>query len=230
MSPIAAACSILYDLCLPYEVASEQELRLRLTDFLLKTRQQGKKTLLVIDEAQNLQLDHLEELRLLGNLEAGSTRAVQIVLLGQPSFVDIVRLPELAPFRQRLDVRLTLEPLGVEESLDYLLHHVRLAGGRPERIFDEAGLDVLARGTHGIPRLLNQAAHQALMLADAGELPQVDAEAALEALSLLGLEAELGEEEPVGSRPSALERRYEIEDDLEEDAPVRLAQETRRPA
>ena len=239
--------AILYDLGLPYETGSEQELRLKLTEFLLKNCQEGKKTLLVIDEAQNLSADHLEELRLLGNLEAGPEKAVQIILLGQPNLLDTLRRPEVSGLRQRLALRLSLPALGVEESLDYLLHHLRLSGAaRPERVFDDAALEVLARGSLGVPRLLNQAAHQALVLADAGDLPWVDAEAALEALTMLGLdeerepmadEREILAEEPIrrSPAPSRNEAFGRLQHDLEhedgdEDTGLRLAEETRRPA
>jgi type II secretory pathway predicted ATPase ExeA len=210
--------AILYDLSLPYEEGSEQLLRLRLIDAVLKNRQDGKKTVVILDEAQHLRPDHLEELRLLGNLEASSGKAFQVVLIAQPSFLDNLRRPELASFQQRLALRANLSPLGLEEALDYLMHHLRLAGGVPEQIMDEAGLEVLARGTGGVPRLLNQAAQQALLLADAGELEQVDAEAALEALSLLGLES-AREDSEVAEEPSGAEA-----------ALVRLAEQTRRPA
>src|SRR5262249_47567749 len=83
-----------------------------------------------------------------------------------------------------------VEPLGVDEAVDYVQHHLRACGGEPTKIIDESALEVLARGAKGVPRLLNQAAHQALLLADAGDLDSVDAEAALEALAILGLEAE----------------------------------------
>lgn len=238
--------AVLYDLGLSYEGAGEQELRLRLTDFLLKNCQENKKTVLVIDEAQNLTSDHLEELRLLGNLEAGSEKAVQIVLLGQPRLLEVLRRPEVAALRQRLAARLTLPALGVEESLDYLLHHLRMAGARPERVVDDAALEVLARGTRGLPRLLNQAAHQAFLLADAGELPRVDAEAALEALTVLGLDEgseALGDEREILAehplKQAGSEARSEVfgrlqhalqEDDLEDEPGLRLAEETRRPA
>ena len=75
----------------------------------------------------------------------------------------------------------------MEEAYDYLLHHLRLAGVKPEKVFDETALETIARGTHGMPRCLNQAAQPALRLAEEGELAKVDAEAALEALSMLGL-------------------------------------------
>lgn len=238
--------AILYELDQKYDGA-EQELRLRLTDFLLRTCQDGHKTVLVIDEAQNLSTDHLEEMRLLGNLEAGQKKAVQIVLLGQPRLLEVLNRPEAAALKQRLAARSTLPALGVEESLDYLLHHLRLAGARPERVADDAALEVLARGTGGIPRLLNQAAHQALLLADAGELPWVDAEAALEALTMLGLDED---SEPIGDEkemlaehparqavaPSARSEAFGrlqhalAQDELDEEPALRLAEETRRPA
>jgi general secretion pathway protein A len=192
--------AVLYDLQLPYENGSEQVLRLRLTDHLLKNCQEGRRTVLIVDEAHHLSADLLEEVRLLGNLEAGGKKAIQAILLGQTPLLATLHLPELAALQQRLVVRSQLEPLGVEEALDYLLHHLRLAGARPEKVIDEAGLEVIARGTRGIPRLLNQAGHQALLLADAADLNLVDAEAALEALAVLGLQAESSEaadEEPV---------------------------------
>lgn len=182
--------AILYDLSLPHEEGSEQVLRLRLTDHVLKNTAAGKPTVVVVDEAHHLDADLLEELRLLGNLEAGGRKALQVILLALPEIQDTLTRPELAAFSQRLVVRCELGPLGVEEALDYLLHHLRQAGGRPEKIAEEAALEVLARGARGIPRLLNQAGHQALVVADAAEVNQVDAEVALEALALLGLQAE----------------------------------------
>jgi hypothetical protein len=88
-------------------------------------------------------------------------------------------------------VRVTLEPLDIEEAADYLLHHVRAAGGKPEEIFSGEALELLARNTHGLPRLLSQAAHQALRLAASAGGTEVDAEAVLEALTLLGLPGEV---------------------------------------
>jgi general secretion pathway protein A len=185
--------AVLFDLSLPHEKRSEQEMRLALTDHLLKSYAGGKRTLLIVDEAHHLPADLLEELRLLGNLEAHGARAVQVLLLGQPPLRDTLARPELASLRQRLAVRAGLEPLDLQESADYLLHHLRAAGGRPEHILQDEALEVLARGCHGIPRLLNQAGHQALTLAAEAGADGVDAEAALEALTLLGLPGESAE-------------------------------------
>lgn len=186
--------AILFDLSLPYEKLSEQELRLALTDHLLKNFAEGRRNLILIDEAQHLSADLLEELRLLCNLEARQSKAVQIVLSAQPTLETQLERAELAGFRQRLVTRVALEPLGVHESADYLGHHLRLAGGRPERILSDEAVDILARGCKGIPRLLNQVGHQALRLAHESGVKQVDAEVALEALAILGLEMDVTDE------------------------------------
>jgi general secretion pathway protein A len=188
--------AVLYDLELPYEEGSEQVLRLRLTDYLLQNCGAGRRAILLIDEAQHLSDDLLEEVRLLGNLEAGSGKALQAILVAQQDVLAKLAKPELASVSQRLATRVQLEALGLEESVDYLSHQVRMAGGRPEQLFEESALHMLARGSRGIPRVLNQAAHHALTLACQAEMTQVDTEAALEALSRLGLEAEQPEADP----------------------------------
>lgn len=189
--------AILFDLSLPYEGRSEQEMRLTLTDHLLRSYSAGKPTVLLVDEAHHLSADLLEELRLLGNVEARAGKALQIVLVGLPSLAERLAGPELPALRQRVVVRVRLEPLGPVEAADYLLHHLRLAGARPEAVIAPDALALLARSTVGVPRLLNQAAHQALRLATTADAGQVDCEAVLEALNLLGLETvEETESEP----------------------------------
>jgi type II secretory pathway predicted ATPase ExeA len=182
--------AILFDLGLPYEGKAEQELRLVVTNHLLQAFTAGRPTVLIVDEAHHLSPDLLEELRLFGNLEGRSGKALQVVFLGQPTFLDVLKRPELAAFRQRLAVRAELQPLGVQEAADYLLHHVRSAGGKPARVFSDEALELLARATGGVPRLLNQAAHQAMTLAAEAGAGEVDVEAALEALNQLGLDEE----------------------------------------
>jgi type II secretory pathway predicted ATPase ExeA len=196
--------AILFDLSLSHDGQAEQDLRLRLTEFLLKKYGDGKRTVLVVDEAQHLSPDLLEELRLLGNLEAGRRKALQVVLSAQIQFLETLRLPELASFNQRLAVRARLDVLDGEESIDYVLHQVRTAGGDPDAVFDREALEVLARETLGVPRVISQTAHQALVLAHLGEAEVVDVEAVLEALADLGLVEPTGAVEfiPDGSLPA----------------------------
>lgn len=181
--------AILYDLGLSYD-GSCQALRLRLTDFLLANCAAGKRALLVLDEAHHLRPEHLEELRLLGNLEAGSGKAFQVILLALPAILETLQLPELTACSQRVVTRASVDALALDEAIDYLLHHLRIAGGRSETIIDDVALEILAQGALGIPRLLNHAGHQALKLTDQADLQKIDAEAALEALAVLGLDAE----------------------------------------
>jgi type II secretory pathway predicted ATPase ExeA len=192
--------ALLYDQGLPYQGQTEQELRLRLMDHLLKTYQDGRQALLVIDEAHHLRPEHLEELRLLGNLETREGSVVQVLLIGQPSLLDILRRRELAGLAQRISTSVRLEALDVHEAIDYLVHHLRAAGGKPERMVTDEALEVLARGAGGVPRMLNKATHLALQFAhEAGQLP-LDAEAAIEALNELGLP--VPEEEETLLRPA----------------------------
>jgi type II secretory pathway predicted ATPase ExeA len=186
--------SILFDLSQPYQGLSEQELRLAVVDQFLKSYEAGRRTVLVVDEAQHLDGDLLEELRLLGNLEAKDGRALQVVLVALPNLLETLGRKEAAGFRQRLAVRLTLEPLDRHESADYLAQHIRAVGGRPQKIFTDEAMEILAAGARGIPRLLNQAGHQTLLLAHSANMEAVDAEVALEALSILGLQSEPGDE------------------------------------
>jgi type II secretory pathway predicted ATPase ExeA len=179
--------ALLYDLALPYEGKSEQELRLVLTDTLLKTYEAGRRTVLVVDEAHHLTPDLLEELRLLSNMEGRRGKAIQIILLALPAIEQTLCLPELAGWRQRLGVQARLEPLGLHEAADYLVHGLRTAGGVSERIVADEALEILARGSRGVPRLLNRTMHQALQLAYTAGQDQVDAEVALEALAGVGL-------------------------------------------
>jgi type II secretory pathway predicted ATPase ExeA len=195
--------AILFDLGLPYQGLTEQVARLAVTESCLEFYRQGGKTLIVVDEAHLLHPDVLDELRLLSNLEGKDGKAVQVLLVALPSIERALDMPGLVQLRQRLTVRAKIEPLDIAESAAYLRHQVQTAGGNPDRLFGEDVLDILTHAANGIPRILNQAAHAAFALAHEAETNCVDAEAAVEAVTRLGLdpaaEAETlaTEEEPV---------------------------------
>jgi len=183
--------AILFDLSLPYQGLGEQEMRLALTEHLLQTGIAGQPTLLLVDEGQHLTPDLLEELRLLGNIETRAGKALQVVLLGQTGLLETLQLPEMSGLRQRLAVRVQLEPLDLHESVDYLVHQLRTAGEQPGRpLFSEEALAQVARASGGNPRRLSQLGRRALSLADQAQMAQVDCEVVLEAMALLGLRAE----------------------------------------
>jgi type II secretory pathway predicted ATPase ExeA len=214
--------AVLFDLRQPYQGMGEEELRLALTEFVLSQYAEGKPTVLVFDEAQDLTPGILEELRLLGNLEAGRGKAVQIVLIALPSLLDTLARPWLAALNQRLAVRLTLDPLDVHESADFLLHQVRVAGGRVEEMFSDEAVSVLAKNARGIPRLLNRYAHHALVIAGQIEAEMVDVEVALEALAALGVDPEIAEEQ-FPTRPTLAADLTEADESESDAAPRRIA-------
>jgi general secretion pathway protein A len=141
---------------------------------------------LIVDEAHLLAPDLLEELRLLGNLDARHGKAMQIVLIAQPTILTLLREPELASMRQRLVVRSVLIPMEEVESADYICHQVRRAAGRESALFGGESLELIARATQGVPRLINQLAHQALLLAADTQTEHVDVEIVIEVLNSLG--------------------------------------------
>lgn len=196
--------AILFDLGESYQEMTEQELRLALTDSCLEQFRNHCRTLIIVDEAHHLSPPLVEELRLLGNLEGKQGKAVLILLVGIPLLEQTIAHPGLEILRQRMTVRTRLEPFNVEESADYLLHQIRRAGGRPDKLLGEDVLDILSHAAKGIPRLLNQAAHLAFSLADENESSLVDAEAAVEAVSRLGLDDEQTEQEDA-SEPRVVE-------------------------
>jgi type II secretory pathway predicted ATPase ExeA len=195
---VALLQAILYELSLPHQAQTEQPMRLALTDFLLENFKAGRRGLLIVDEAHHLGIDLLEELRLLGNLESAHGKALQVILIAQPAIHTSLTQPALAALRQRIAVQATLEPLGADEAADYILQQLRSAGGRPEAILTDEALAILVQGSRGIPRILNQSAHQAMLLAHSVGQSEVDAEAALESLNLLGLATEADESEAAG--------------------------------
>lgn len=209
--------AILFELSLPAESKSEQDLRLALTEHLMSQFAGGRQTVLVVDEAHHLTAELLEELRLLTNLESAEGKAFQAVLCGQPALLETLSMPPLAGLAQRVATRTAVEPLSSAEAAQYLRHQLRAAGGSA-RLFDDEAVDLLAQATGGVPRLLNQAGNQALAVADSADADAVDAEVALEAIARMGLEA-----------PGDADVERAAEDEAAEEAP-RLFGSGRRPA
>lgn len=181
--------AILFDLSEPYQGLSEQELRLAVTAKLLESSAAtGFPTVLLVDEAQHLTAQALEELRLLGNLETRHGAALFALLVGHPMLRDALGRPEYRAFAQRVAVSVALEPLTSEESANYIAHQIQAAGGDPETVFDEGTAALIAGACGGVPRLLNQVVGVAASLAADAGAKLIDIEAALEALTRLGIE------------------------------------------
>ena len=130
--------------------------------FLLAAYANGKKTVVLIEEAQNLDLDVLEQLRLLTNLETNERKLLQVILLGQPEFLDVLDRPELSQLAQRITARFHLTPLGFHELEEYIAHRLAVAGCR-RQLFAPGVLKQLYNYSGGVPRLINVICDRALL-------------------------------------------------------------------
>ncbi len=136
-----------------------------LNRFLMTGRASGKSILLVIDEAQNLSREVLEQIRLLSNLETTQNKLLQIILVGQPELQKILDSYELRQLRQRVTLSLSLEPLTATETIDYIEHRLQIASGEQRAWFGKGAMRVIYRYSKGIPRLINIACDRALLTA-----------------------------------------------------------------
>ncbi len=134
-----------------------------LNEFLLRTHAVGQNNVLIIDEAQNLSADVLEQLRLLTNLETNERKLLQIVLIGQPELRALLARPELRQLAQRVIARYHLGPLSEAEAAQYVRHRLAVAGLTQALPFDDAALRRLVRYSGGIPRRINLLADRALL-------------------------------------------------------------------
>lgn len=142
---------------------SKQELIETLNEFLLSLQPLGASALLIIDEAQNLPLQVLEQIRILSNLETDKEKLLQIVLVGQPNLRDALRRAELRQLDQRVSIRYELKPLTAEESGAYIMHRLAIAGGSAAVSFAPRALARVHGYTGGIPRLINLLCDRALL-------------------------------------------------------------------
>src|SRR5262245_51215238 len=182
--------AILYDLSLPFHGLDEQELRLTLTDFLLGKYAGGGRTVLVIDEAQNLAIPLLEELRMLSNLEGETDKLFQIVLVGHPRLTQLIRSPELETLSQRVGARAVLSPLTDEETIAYIQYQLESAGVAWDKVFSYDAMCTVYELTAGIPRLISQLSDHALLRAYVTEARSVDRAIAIAAKTDLDQSAE----------------------------------------
>ncbi|CAN5660672.1 hypothetical protein BH23ACI1_BH23ACI1_01400 [soil metagenome] len=145
-----------------------------LAQYLVDQRLAGRLVLLVIDEAQNLSLAALEELRMLSNLETEKSKLMQIVLVGQPNLRDKLSAPELEQLRQRITVSYHLDPLDAEETANYINHRLRLASLGTPLEFPRDVTEVIHARSRGVPRIINVICDAALVFGYAEDRRQVD--------------------------------------------------------
>jgi len=169
------------------ECRTKAEYLLALNEFLIERLGQNLKTVLIIDEAQTLSPEMLEEVRLLSNLETPTSKLLQIVLVGQPELVELLARPELRQLRQRIVLRHQLRPFDGRETDAYVDERLALAGYTGKGIFDRSARRELYALTAGLPRLVNVVCDGALLLGYSRQLPGIGASAIREVAADLGL-------------------------------------------
>ncbi|MFD2234850.1 ExeA family protein [Phaeospirillum tilakii] len=163
-----------------HQDADPVELNERFLRFLLEHYAAGRRTVLIVDEAQNLTVENLEQLRMLSNVNNEADLLLQIVLLGQPELLATLKRPELRQFVQRVSVHYHLAPLAPVETALYIRHRLGIAGGRPD-IFDHGACAAVHYFTKGVPRLINLLCDVALVYGFSEDLETIGLEPVIEA-------------------------------------------------
>ncbi|HEY3303121.1 MAG TPA: AAA family ATPase [Candidatus Binatia bacterium] len=166
-------------------LSSQSQRLFALNSFLIDRRRAGQNTVLIIDEAQNLDPPALEQVRLLSNFETPTDKLLQIFLSGQPELQAKLDLPELRQLKQRIALRSVIRPLTADETCDYVQHRLKIAGARNADIFTDAALGRIAKYARGIPRLVNIVCDHSLLFGYAEQKRRIDAETVDEVVGYL---------------------------------------------
>ena len=143
------------DFGIPSDSKAKSQILLRLYNWLLDRYRAGETAVLIVDEAQNLTEEVLEEIRMLTNLETFTEKLLQIVLVGQPELEQKLKQPQLRQLRQRLTLRAKTHALTLEETKAYIQQRLRIAGSSGQQIFDPDAVVAIHRYSNGIPRVVN---------------------------------------------------------------------------
>jgi len=164
------------DLGIEQKCTSKAEYLLALNHYLIDRLQNDRTVLLIIDEAQNLSREMLEEIRLLSNLETPNSKLIQILLVGQPELGEMLDRDDLRQLRQRIVLRYALKPFDADELEAYVEERLRLAGYTGKGIFKRSAYRELFAVTGGVPRLVNVVCDGALLTGYGRDRPTLDAE------------------------------------------------------
>jgi type II secretory pathway predicted ATPase ExeA len=145
--------------------SSRKELLDKLNTYLLQQLANGRTCIAIFDEAQHLSTEFLEQIRVLSNLETDNEKLIQIILVGQPELLQLLRSPQVAQLDQRVSVRCSLTHLSRDETGRYIYHRLNVAGARGRIPFEEDGLRLIHTATGGVPRLINLTCDRTLLAA-----------------------------------------------------------------
>ena len=193
---------------LPHEGKGKSGLIELFGKFLVDEFQKGHHGILILDEAQNLPLETLEEIRMLSNLDAGNEPLLQIILVGQPTLREKLRWEGLRQLAQRVEVSYHLGPLDLDETKDYIRYRIERAEGPGPDLFSDSAMEEIYNYSKGIPRLINAVCHMCLVYGMADEQKKIDLPLVVNVLKdrsnwdLLPLDKESTEKGPPGVVPA----------------------------
>jgi type II secretory pathway predicted ATPase ExeA len=190
------------------EGVTKAQLLERVERHLEDEARQGKRTLLIVDEAQNLSVSALEELRMLSNFQVRGQALLQIFLLGQPEFREKLATETLEQLRQRVIATHHLEPMEPNEVEPYIVHRLKTVGWEGNPVIEIPAFAEIYRHTGGVPRKVNQFAGRLLLHAAIEELDTIDAE------TVLAVAEDLEEDAPRSVEPHKMQPTYEPVRDL----------------
>jgi len=165
---------VLEDLEIEFSNGSKAKLLSQLNSYLIDQIKQDNNVVLIIDEAQNLKPNVLEEIRMLSNLETETEKLIQIILLGQPELKQKLALTRLEQLRQRIAVYFHLSPLTEEETREYILHRLKIASGSDHQYMTPEALNLVYTFSKGVPRLINQICDNAFLTGYVAEKSIID--------------------------------------------------------
>lgn len=212
---------VLTDLRLPMSGRTKSEMLAHLNSYLIARFRRGTTAVLVVDEAQLLSWELLEEVRLLTNLETSQQKLLQIVLVGQPELDRRLDSPHLRQLKQRVGLRCNLEPLGLDELRGYILRRLELAGANSHggSIFADEAMLAIHKYSRGIPRLVNTLCENSLVSGYAKQTKQINADIVQEVAADFRLDVpsitEVGGTDDPESRKKALKALFRMIEDLD---------------
>lgn len=201
-----------------YDGNSKAEMLTAIEKFLIMLSEQGKRALLLVDEAQNLPAETVEELRMLSNFQLDNQPLIQSFLLGQEELKAIIQAPNMEQFRQRIIASAHLKPLSVEEVKNYINHRIHQAGYEKEDLFSDQAFTLIHEKTLGVPRKINIFVDRILLFGFLEELESIDEQAIQSVAKEMGVEltgslngAALTSQEPAPNAPVVVNSSQNVE-------------------
>ncbi|MCH2055374.1 MAG: XrtA-associated ATPase [Thalassotalea sp.] len=201
-----------------YDGNSKAEMLTAIEKFLIMLSEQGKRALLLVDEAQNLPAETVEELRMLSNFQLDNQPLIQSFLLGQEELKAIIQAPNMEQFRQRIIASAHLKPLSVEEVKNYINHRIHQAGYEKKDLFSDQAFTLIHEKTLGVPRKINIFVDRILLFGFLEELESIDEQAIQSVAEEMGAEltgslngAALTSQEPAPTAPVVVNSSQNVE-------------------